>query len=665
MDNKNLFKSFLRNFNTFYGIVILLIAVVTWFYLPYLAILEVAVLVVLIVAETLVSKRLTKKMTDYIEQISVSEDAIGKNNLVNLPYPMAVVRLDGTIVWYNGHLYDAVDKGELYNIKIDALIQEFNLEKVIKSDAGQTFCLAGQEKWFQVRGNALNYDQTQSSGEILAVLYFIDVTELHEICRKYENETLVAAEITVDNYEELMQNTDDNSRPQLIAALDHEINLWTGTTNGILKKTERDKYTFLFEKQYLEGYIKDKFKVLDAVRAINVGNKIPPTLSIGIGSFGETLLQKDMYARSAVDMALGRGGDQVVIRDAENFCYYGGKSKEIEKRTKVKARVVAFALRGLMLQAENILIMGHKNADMDCIGAALGVAAIARNLGKRANVILGRYDETVANLLQRVSQGGFYNGLFVSKQQSFDLLFPKTLVIVVDTHKQSLAESARILELAQNVVVIDHHRKSSDFILKAVLTYHESYASSTCEMVTEVISYMDDKFVINSIDIEAMYAGIVIDTKNFTFKTGVRTFEAAAYLKNRGVDPVSVKLFMQNDMDQMLSKSKIVSQAQPYRSSIMIASATDHAPNLDVVVAQAADELLEIKNIKASFVLYDNGESVKISGRSMGEVNVQVILEKLGGGGHMAVAGALLEGVSLDAAAQKLKAAIDGYLESE
>lgn len=213
--------------------------------------------------------------------------------------------------------------------------------------------------------------------------------------------------------------------------------------------------------------------------------------------------------------------------------------------------------------------------------------------------------------------------------------------------------------------MIDHHRKSSDFILKAVLTYHESYASSTCEMVTEVISYMDDKFVINSIDIEAMYAGIVIDTKNFTFKTGVRTFEAAAYLKNRGVDPVSVKLLMQNDMDQMLSKSKNCFPGAAYRSSIMIASATDHAPNLDVVVAQAADELLEIKNIKASFVLYDNGESVKISGRSMGEVNVQVILEKLGGGGHMAVAGALLEGVSLDAAAQKLKAAIDGYLESE
>ena len=412
-----------------------------------------------------------------------------------------------------------------------------------------------------------------------------------------------------------------------------------GFTSGILRKFERDKYLYLFQHKYIKELEDKKFEILDNVKEINLGNKIPVTLSFGIGLGGMTPIENLSFAGAAIDIALGRGGDQVVIKNKDSFTFYGGKARELEKRTKVKARVIAYALREIIDQADSVTIMGHENADIDSLGSALGLYRMVKSRGKNAYIVLNRTNPTIDSLVSKIQKSPEYEGIFVGRSEALDKVGKKSILIIVDTHRPAFTELPELLEMAGQIVVIDHHRKGADFIQDTVLTYQETYASSTCELVTEILQYMDDKFKMKPLEAEALFAGIVVDTKNFTFKTGVRTFEAASYLRRQGVDTVAVKQLFQNDLGTYLSISNVVREAEIIKENIAISICAPNIKNPQLIAAKASDELLNLSGIVAAFVLCSVGGEVWISGRSLGDINVQVILEKLGGGGHLTVGG--------------------------
>ena len=430
---------------------------------------------------------------------------------------------------------------------------------------------------------------------------------------------------------------------------------------GLIKKLEKDKYTCVFTRKQLNTFTENKFKILQDVKTFNASTRIPPTISIGIGVGEDTLHSCDISAKKALEMALGRGGDQAVIREDGKFRYFGGNSKETEKRTRVKARIMAHNLRELMSSADNVLIMGHKNSDTDAVGAAIGIAGMANFIGKEAKILLATQDDTVHLLLKKIEENHYHDNLFMGKGGVREFLRPKTLLIVCDTHVPQYTEMPELLENVEAKVVIDHHRRSESFISGADLVYHEPFASSACEMIAEIMQYFDPKYSVSTIDAEALYAGIVMDTKNFMFKTGVRTFEAAAYLRSAGVDTLRVKRLFRESVENYKLKACIVTEAQIYRDNIAISLFPGSVPH--VIIAAAADELLEITDMKASFVVArsENGKII-VSGRSLGEINVQLVLEKLGGGGHMMVAGAQVDGASVTDVGEELKKAIDEIL---
>jgi c-di-AMP phosphodiesterase-like protein len=404
-----------------------------------------------------------------------------------------------------------------------------------------------------------------------------------------------------------------------------------------------------------------KFEILDTIKEISMGNKLPVTLSLGFGLGGKTLSENLRFAAASIDLALGRGGDQVVLKNGESFSFFGGRTRELEKRTKVKARVIAYALRELIDQADKVFIMGHENSDIDSMGASLGLYRVVRSRDRDAYIVLNRFNPTIESLISRIQESDEYDSLFINKSEALELADNKTLIIVVDTHRKSFTEVPELIGNGRQVVIIDHHRRGADYIQDTALTYQETYASSTCELVTEVIQYIDDKLKLTQLEAEALYAGIVVDTKSFTFKTGVRTFEAASYLRRQGVDTVAVKQLFQNDIQTYINISSVVRDAELLDNEIAISVCAPPVNNPQLIAAKAADELLNLSGIKAAFVLCDVGDEIWISGRSLGDINVQMILEKLGGGGHLSVAGAQLEGMDINDAKEKLKYAIMEY----
>ena len=468
--------------------------------------------------------------------------------------------------------------------------------------------------------------------------------------------------VIIDNYDEVLKETPDSNHGALLGEIEQKINAWIGIGNGIVRKYEKDKFVVFFSNKDFEKIIENKFVVLDEVRAIDFENKIPATLSIGVGKEGTDVAENDQFARLAIDMALGRGGDQVVIRDASNFNFFGAKTREVEKLTKVKARVVSHALRELINQSGKVIIMGHTNSDMDSIGASIGLFRAIKSRGKDAYIVTNTAKSNAKPLVDEFSVIPEYEDAFISAEQALNLFTMDTLVIVVDVHRPSMVECPELLKHAKEVVLIDHHRKSEDFIENAVLVYHEPYASSTSEMITEMFQYIQDGQRLTRQEAEALYAGIFVDTKGFTFKAGVRTFEAASYLRRMGVDPVNVRRLFKSDIKNCIAKAEIIKSAVLYRDNIAFSYLYDECPNMSVTVAQAADELLDVSGVEASFVLAKVGSRILISGRSLEQINVQVILEKLGGGGHITIAGAQLEDVTIEEADQMLKNAIDEVL---
>lgn len=606
-----------------------------------------------------------KELTKYIENLTFNIDTATKDTLLRFPMPLLLVEVDGTIIWYNSSFRSIFGNGEQLENTIKSLVANIKLDSNEGHILNISKPLKIEEKYFNILGNVVKLEKKNEKQEYILMFYFLDVTDHELLKEKYEAEKVAAAIIIIDNYDDLMQSMDDVNRQQILADIDRRIMSWSAFTQGIVKKYERDKYIFIFEKRFLKEFEDKKFDILDNVKEISLGNKIPVTLSFGVGINGGSLAECFSYANAALDIALGRGGDQVVIKNVDQFTFYGGKTREHEKRTKVKARVIAYALRELIGQSEDVLIMGHENADLDSLGASLGIYGIVKKHGKNVHLVLNSSNVAIDSLLSKIRKDPEYDGAFVSRNEALEIVNRKTLLIVVDTYRPSFTECPELLEYTGRIVVIDHHRKSTEFIKDAVLTYQETYASSTCELVTEILMYIEDKPNLSVLEAEALYSGIVLDTKNFTFKTGVRTFEAASFLRRQGVDTIRVKQLFKNDMQTYITRSEIVKNAEIINNNIAISTCPPNIKNMQLIAAQAADELLGLSGVVAAFVLSSENNTVSISGRSLGDINVQLILEKLGGGGHLTVAGAQLHDISLEDANEKLKCAIIEYINND
>ena len=601
-----------------------------------------------------------KKIDEMIESVTLNANT---HNDALLSFPLPIILLDskGSVIWYNTLLRKIFAEKNLSTVTITDLFSDFDISLLSAKEgsAGFVQILEYNDRVYKAIGNTPQ--SVSDSEDTITILYLDDITSNVELEKKYIAEKALICFVTVDNYDELMDAAPSSIVPQLQSELYKNINDWVTENNGIILKYEKDKYFIEFEYQRLETFIKNKFDILSKIRAIDTKNSIPASISIGIGMSGENLSENDAYAKAALNMALGRGGDQVVIKDSEQFRFYGAATKEHEKSTRVKARVVSFALSGLISNADNVVVLTHKNADLDGVGAAFGLLRICRIHNTPFNIAMETYDKSVTRILDKLEYNEDYSGLIITAEEAKNRIRENTLVIMVDTHRTSLLEDASLLETAKQIVVIDHHRRTADFVEHPALVYHEPYASSTCEMITEILQYTSNKMSLTKFEAEALYSGIVIDTKNFTFKTGVRTFEAASFLRKQGVDTVAVKTVFQQDLKTYIKRSEIIKNAEIVRDNIAISIAPRSDDITHTVMAQAADELLNIRGIIASFVILESNGKVNISGRSMGEINVQLILEKLGGGGHMTIAGAQIDNSTSENAKELLVQAIEDY----
>ncbi len=643
-----------------YILLFAVLGVVLLFNNLWIGIIQLSLAIISLVLNFVLKTLSRKRLNAMIEKVTMNAGDTSSNALLSFPLPIVLLDAEGSIKWYNAEFKEIFPGEHLSECTIFDLFTEFEHEFLHSDETGNGFTckLHLENKSYKAIGNT---PQANGDCKPLTLLYLEDITFETELEKKYISEKTFECLIYVDNYDELMESTPSAHIPQLQAQIYKEINDWTDSHNGMLLKYEKDKYFIIFEYRYLEQFIKNKFDILNRVRNIKENNTISATISIGIGLNGNTLAENDAFAKNAINMALGRGGDQVVIKDNEQFRFYGSSTKEHEKSTRVKARVVSFALTGLINNAENVVVLTHNNADVDGFGAALGIYRICRIHNKPINICMDTYDKTVANMITRLENSEEYDGLVITTAQATTKINQNTLIVIVDTHKTSLLESAALLKPTKQIVLIDHHRRSADFIEHTALVYHEPYASSACEMVTEILQYITNKMSLTKLEAEALYSGIVIDTKNFTFKTGVRTFEAASFLRKQGVDTVAVKTMFQQDLQSYIKRSDIIRNATIVRENIAVSIAPESDNPTHTVAAQAADELLNVKGITASFVIFNSNNSTSISGRSLGSINVQLILEKLGGGGHLTIAGAQLPDLSPNEAKQQLLIAIDEY----
>ncbi|SNS53660.1 c-di-AMP phosphodiesterase, consists of a GGDEF-like and DHH domains [Anaerovirgula multivorans] len=662
MRNSRFFRMLVPDTRIYIFIIAVLIAVIS-IYNHIIGIIGIFLLTYLIYYNLKTTNIRREEWTQYIEGLSSDIDSATKQSILNMPIPLTMVEIDGTIKWYNRKFLEMIGTQGILEKDIQDIVPGFDLQNILKKDAEVIKKANINSRSFRVLYNIIKSGKDPVSNYVI-MLYWIEDTNYELLKKRYNEEKLVVALIQIDNYDEVMQSAEDANRPLVIAEIDHKLNLWGNRINGITRKYANDRFIVVFEKQHLEKLETKKFDILDEIREINVGNKIPITLSIGIGTDGKNALESFEFANGAMDLSLGRGGDQTTVKRNDKISFYGGKTKAVEKRTKVKARVIAYALRQLIEQCDKVFVMGHKYSDLDALGSAMGIYRAAKNRGRDAYIVLNGNNPAINCLYDKILEKDEYKKSLIHCDEAKQRVDGNSLVVVVDTHRPNFTECPELLKQTDRIVVIDHHRRGTEFIENTVLTYHETYVSSTSEMVTEILSYIDDKINIELIEAEALLAGIAIDTKNFTFKTGVRTFEAAALLRRAGADTTSVKQLFQDDLSMVIAKAEVVKRAKVIKEAVAISTCEVNIEGSQLVAAQAADELLNIKGIRASFVLGKNDDTmIFISGRSMGDINVQVILEKLGGGGHLTVAGAQLEGVTMEEAKETLQKLIEEYLD--
>lgn len=651
-----------------YLVIILILFILISVFRPILIIPSIILYISILCYTYFANNKRKSEISEQLQDLTLTVDSAAKSSLINSPFPLVILETNGNIVWKSSKFVTEFADIDMDNY-IDDLIIDIK-DEIEKSDNKKRKSVIRQiqigKKTYTVQGEfakSKKYERKKSP-EYMMILYFIDETEKVKLKQENEDKKICVGIIMIDNYEEVTQRVDAEQKTQLMAKVESTIYDWVNETNGILVKADRDTYVYVFEQKNLEKIKEEKFAILDSIKNLVRKDKIQLTLSIAISNEGDT--ERDVYksASAAMDVILGRGGDQAVIRQNGKYLFFGGKVEEVEKRTKVKARIVAHALEELIKENDKIMIMGHTNPDIDAIGSALGIYRIAKTLEKEAKIVANVETPSIKDLYESIKDQ--YQEVFISSETALAQVDSGTLIIVVDTHKKTYVESPELLTKTNKIVIIDHHRRSADFIDNSILTFQEVYASSAAELVTEIIQYTQNEVELSEVEAEALYAGIMMDTKNFTFKTGVRTFEAAAYLRRCGVDIIKVKKWFQSDLESYNTISEIVRKAEIVRDSIGISIYDVQEKATSLICAKAADELLTIGNITASFVLglMEDGK-VCISGRSIGDVNVQMILEKLGGGGHITLAGAQLENVTIDEAKQELISKINEYFEEK
>lgn len=609
------------------------------------------------------------EMIDFATQYST----VQKRLLDEFEVPYAILDQNCRLMWMNQQFSEIAEKEKHYHKSVTGIFPQVNKDQVNKADH-VNIKVYKDDRIYRASISKIYFSDMlkeshsiESSGEeqYLTIMYLFDETLLNQYLKEKQDMQMVSALVYIDNYDEVLESVEEVKQSLLVALVDRKVNKYFANQGGLVKKTEKDKYFVVFPHKYLEPMAKDNFSLLEDVKSLKVGNEMAVTLSMGIGDVGNDYAKNYGYTRMAIDLALGRGGDQTVIKTKEKTYYFGGSSRQVDKTTRVKARVKALALREIMISKDKFYVMGHRIADIDSFGAAVGIYCAARQLGKKAQIVIDTVNTSLRPLKECFSsEHGYPEDMMISSEKALAEIDSHTALVVVDTNRPSYTECPELLEKARTIVVFDHHRQSEEVIKNTDLSYIEPYASSACEMIAEVLQYFDEDIRLSSTEADAIYAGILIDTNNFVSKTGVRTFEAAAYLRRCGAEVTRVRKLMRNDMNAYKARAEAIRHAEVYRGAFAISVCpADNIESPTVACAQAANELLNITGIKASFVLTEYNGKIYISARSIDEINVQRIMEDLGGGGHMNSAGAQLTGCTILEARRTIEHMLDEIIE--
>lgn len=627
--------------------------------------------IVLYVIIVLISNRRNRPLLiNELVNFATQYGTVQKQLLNDFEIPYALLDYNSRFLWMNEKFTEITGKDKNYHKSVTTVFPSLTKDILQKSEAVGSINVMLDDRNYRISMKRIYFDSVTKDSAIVAIndtdeyltaIYLFDETELNRYIRENEEQKLVAGLIYIDNYEEALDSIEDVKRSLLIALVDRKVNKYFTEIDALVRKIEKDKYFVVFKYKYLEQLSADKFKLIEDVKSIKVGNEMAITLSIGVGAGGVSYTQNYEYARMGIDLALGRGGDQVVVKEGEEVTYYGGKAKQVERNTRVKARVKAHALREIIESREHVVIMGHTISDVDSLGAAIGVYCAARMLGKKAQIVLNEVTTSLRPLVECFTEEkGYPADLFIKNEEALLITNKNTLVMVVDTNRPSYTECPELLNRTDTICVFDHHRQNSEVIENPVLSYIEPYASSACEMIAEVLQYFSENIKLEPSEADCIYAGILIDTNNFMTKTGVRTFEAAAYLRRAGAEVTRVRKMLRNDMAAYKARAEAVRHAEVYRGAFAISVCpADNIESPTIVGAQAANELLNIVGIKASFVLTEYQGKIYISSRSIDEINVQLIMERVGGGGHLNVAGAQLTNCTIQEAKRMIQDTID------
>jgi len=661
MDKKT--PVFLKDDSFIYFIVIVLLIIIFLLEGMFIYAASAGLVLILITAYTLRKQILRKKeLKNYIINYTKNLENLSVNSFYYSPLPICIIGLNGKMFWFNNKFKELLKDSSDAIENIEEFIGGFplnsmdgNKEGSINSievpDTGRSFTVLYYELEEGRFGEGKSY-----------VCYWNENTAFVTLRNKYNDERPITMFIQIDNYDEISEKLELGEKSSMTAQIEKILNKYASEMNGFVLKYDNSKFFMMIENKYLETLEAKKFSMLDDVKSIKGTNDFNFTLSIGTGAMAKTLTQLLDYSKGALDVALGRGGDQAVVKRINSVKFYGGKSKAVEKRTKVRARIISYALRQIIDQSSNVIIMGHRVGDMDSLGASIGVCSIARSRGKKSYIVLNNVNHALKNMHERLKkEEGHYIESLVTTEKALETADQNTLIVVLDTHRKSYTEAPELLDQIDKIVLIDHHRRSEEYIENTLLDYIEPYASSTCELVSELIQYMEEHIKLTKFEADALMAGIVVDTNSFTFNTGIRTFEAAAFLKRRGADNVEVKELFNESIEFMKKKTEIIERSEIVFDDVAVSYIDEYTDDSNVAAAQSADELLTIKDVKMSFVLVRNKEYINISGRSVGDENVQVIMEYLGGGGHLNMAGAQIDTGDMNEAKEKLYEAIARY----
>ena len=647
---------------TIHMFVLVAFAVATLLFGLYeLAAIEAGVILLLVVISIFAKRRREKQLAAYIESITYETENAKNNTLMNFPLPIAVFRLaDSVIVWGNDMFFDMCgEHGTRMDASIARMVPQFSGKWLLEGKTQYPTLLELSGRKYQLHGNIIRSDKGDDQNAFMGITYWVDVTDYDKIRQEYEHTRPVAGIVIIDNLEEMIRNQPDRVKNDIRDAVEDKLKEWCDGFHGILRRYDRDRYLVMMERQDMERLRQEKFKITDEIHQVESPTGIGASISIGLGIDGENFGEVLQFADMASELALSRGGDQTVIKNSMSFEFYGGRGYEVEKRTKVKSRVMSNALAELVKDSSRVLVMGHRFADLDSVGAAVGVCCFARQFGVKSNIVIDMHHNAAQSLIESVRKAPEYRDAFISPQEAMAKADSHTLLVVVDTNRPEQVEDRDLLLSCIRVAVIDHHRVAATYIQNVALGFVEPYASSTCELVTELLQELREPAGILRCEAEALLAGIVLDTKSFTIRTGERTFDAAARLRRTGADTAEVKKLLQTDMEDAIAKYKIMQSAQLYRK---VAVAAPKEPQTRVVAAQAADELLNISGVDASIVVArDSKGKTFASARSIGDLNVQLIMERLGGGGNRSAAAAQFDDCDVKEAVKRVYAAIDEY----